>query len=72
MKIEFEKDKITVNEKSIMYDDLKKDDGHKTLINLLEICVTNMDNLEFICDDNCPPFGKKLKQIIENEFAKQG
>lgn len=71
MTIIFTKYNITIDEKNIMYEDFKKDDGHKNLIDLLEICVTNSENIQFVCDDDCPPFGKKLKEIIENEFTRQ-
>lgn len=69
MTIRFTKNEI-IGESIILYADFEKEDGYKKLIELLQICVTNESNLQFVCDDDCSPFGKKLKEIIENEFIK--
>lgn len=70
MIIKFTIDKIILEGKNILYTDFEEEDGYKKLIELLQICVTNKDSLQFTCEDDCPPFGKKLKEIIANEFGK--
>ena len=70
MVVKFTLDKINMEEKNIFYSDFEKEDGYKTLIELLQICVINRDSLQFICDEDCPPFGKKLKEIIASEFEQ--
>lgn len=70
MVVKFTLDKIEMEEKDILYSDFEKEDGYKMLIELLQICVINKDSLQFICDEDCPPFGKKLKEIIASEFEK--
>lgn len=40
----------------------------ETMIN--DFLYSNEDNLEFSITEKCPPFGKKLKEIIESEFNK--
>ena len=70
MVIKFTLHKIITEEKEILYSDFEKEDGYKTLMDFLQICVINKDSLQFACDEDCPPFGKKLKEIIATEFEK--
>lgn len=69
MIIKFNCDRIVTENYEIIYSDFKKDDGYLKLIELLKICVINEGTLKFECEENCPPFGKKLKSILETEFV---
>ena len=68
MRITFGKNEIYVNdEKLCCYEDFSTEDGYKKLFILLKKCVLN-EELEFLSTEDCPPFGKKLKEILFSEF----
>lgn len=69
MKIIFGEKEIKYNEQALNYEDLKTDNVNSFLYRLLVFCISNEENLEFEMTDNCTPFGKKFKEILEEEFT---
>lgn len=70
MKIVFRKDCINYNNKQIEYDKLGDNQNNNEFFNLLEYCTSNEDQIEFEQDDDTSEFGKKLMEILQNEFVK--
>lgn len=69
MKLYFDELDIKKNGEIILiYEDLKKEDGYRQLYILLRECVRYKENFECEMSEKCPPFGKKLRDIILNEF----
>ena len=65
----FDKDGITYNENKISYDTFETDEANNELIKILINCIKNEENLHFSCTDDCTPFGRLIKETLENEFS---
>ncbi|MCR4874728.1 MAG: hypothetical protein K5923_03165 [Clostridia bacterium] len=67
-KVVFEKDCIKYEEETIKYTTLKDEAGKEQLFKLLQYCVINESDLSFETTEDCAPFGKKFKEILETEY----
>lgn len=70
MKVVFDEKEIRYSDNCIPYDDLKNDNMKNAMYRLLTFCINNENDISFICTDSCLPFGKKLKETLEEEFMK--
>lgn len=71
MEFIFGKDEILYGKDKINYDIFETDKANKVLIKMLQACIKDeSDNKEnkFTCTDDCPPFGKLIKETLEAEF----
>ena len=68
MKIIFTTNEIKYSDVILKYEDLKGENANHLLIKLLSYCVINEQDITFEYEGECSPFGKKLKEILENEF----
>lgn len=70
MEIVFDEKEIRYDGIAVQYDDFKNDNVNNVMYKLLIFCINNENNLIFSCTDTCLPFGKKLKETLEEEFLQ--
>lgn len=68
MKIVFSNKDIKYSNIIIYYEDLKGDNGNKIIYKLLAYCIKHENEISFVLTDDCGPFGRKIKEILESEF----
>lgn len=71
MKVEFTEKSINYDGLVIKYDELKGEKANHILYKLLVFCIENEEKISFESTESCTPFGKKLKEILEEEFINK-
>lgn len=72
MELIFDETEIRFDDQIIKYEEFKQDNANKLLYKILIRCVMHEGDLTFNVTDKCTPFGKKLKEILDEEFNKKG
>lgn len=69
MEFIFDKDGISYEKNKIAYDVFEGENANKELIKILINCINTEESVKFTCTDDCTPFGKLIKETLENEFS---
>lgn len=69
MEFLFDKDGISYDDNKISYDKFETEEANNELIKILINCIKNEANIKFLCTDDCTPFGRLIKETLENEFS---
>ena len=71
MEFTFNKDGILYGTNNVKYEVFETEKANTELIKMLQVCIKDerdkKDN-KFTCTEDCTPFGKLIKETLENEF----